>query len=261
LAGQRRRPATVIVTKGTVMLRLVLAILACLLLAEAARSAVVIGGTRVVFPGQARDVSVRVENKGAEPALVQVWIDDGDEASSPSTARAPFAITPPAFRIDPGQAHTLRIVHVGEAPPKEKEALYWLNVLEIPPKPGKAQGANVLQFAFRHRLKLFHRPEAMPPPTVRTAAALRWKLERDGDTDVLKVENPSPYHVSFNSVALVPASGASAPAQLGGGMVAPGAIMRFPLPGAAHGTEGGKVEFVTINDFGAVIPGSTALER
>ncbi|NID04301.1 fimbria/pilus periplasmic chaperone [Luteibacter jiangsuensis] len=243
------------------MLRLVLAILACLLLAEAVRGAVVIGGTRVVFPGQARDVSLKVENKGAEPALVQVWIDDGDETSSPATAHAPFAITPPAFRIDPGQAHTLRIVHVGEAAPKEKEALYWLNVLEIPPKPTTTQGANVLQFAFRHRLKLFHRPEAMPPPTVRTTAALRWKLERDGDTEVLKVENPSPYHVSFNSVALVPDKGASATATLRGGMVAPGATMRFPLPATARGAQGGKVDFVTINDFGAPIPGSTALER
>jgi len=243
------------------MLRPVLAILACLLLAGAARGAVVIGGTRVVFPGQARDVSLRVENKGGEPALVQAWIDDGDETSSPTTARAPFAITPPVFRIDPGQAHTLRIVHVGEAAPEEKEALYWLNVLEIPPKPGKAQGANLLQFAFRHRLKLFHRPETLQPPTARATAALRWKLEHDGDTDVLQVENPSPYHISFNSVAWVPAKGASAPARLGGGMVAPGASMRFPLPVAADSTREGKVDFVTINDFGAAIAGSASLER
>lgn len=243
------------------MLRLVLAILACLLLAEAARGAVVIGGTRVVFPDQARDVSLKVENKGTEPALVQVWIDDGDEASSPSTARAPFAIAPPVFRIDPGQAHTLRIVHVGDEAPTEKEDLYWLNVLEIPPKPAGAQGKNVLQFAFRHRLKLFHRPGSLPVPPERAAAGLRWTLERDGEAASLRVDNPSPYHVSFNAVALATAKGAEAPLALGGGMVGPGAAMRFKLPAKPRGVQDGKVDFVTINDFGAAIPGSAAIER
>lgn len=243
------------------MLRLVWALFAALFLAAAAHAAVVIGGTRVVFPGQARDVSLKVENKGGEPALVQVWIDDGDETSSPSTARAPFAVTPPVFRIDPGQAHTLRIVHVGEGAPKETEDLYWLNVLEIPPKPAEAQRKNVLQFAFRHRLKLFHRPESLPSPPAKAIEGLRWTLERDGEAASLKVDNPSPYHVSFNTVALATEKGATAPLALGGGMVGPGAAMRFKLPAKRHGVQGGKVDFVTINDFGAAIPGSAALER
>lgn len=221
--------------------------------APASHAAVVIAGTRVVFPAQARDVSLRVENKGSEPALVQAWIDDGDEASSPTTARAPFAITPPVFRIDPGKAHTLRIVHVGRDTPQEKEKLYWLNVLEIPPKPADAEGRNVLQFAFRHRLKLFHRPKDLSVLPERAAASLRWSVEREGGKLQLRVDNPSPYHVSFNAITL-PA------ADLGGGMVGPGATTRFALPDAARDIAKAKVSFVTINDFGAAIPGSAAVE-
>ncbi|NID15882.1 fimbrial biogenesis chaperone [Luteibacter yeojuensis] len=224
-----------------------------------AHAAVVIAGTRVVFPAQARDVSLKVENKGTEPALVQAWIDDGDEASSPSTARAPFAITPPVFRIDPGHAHTLRIVHVGDGKPKEREALYWLNVLEIPPKPAEAESGNLLQFAFRHRLKLFHRPKGLSTAPERAASDLRWSVERDGGKMRLRVDNPSPYHVSFQAVGLSPGGKGDAARDLGGGMVGPGASTRFSLPDAAGDIREGKVGFVTINDFGAAIPGSAAI--
>jgi chaperone protein EcpD len=206
----------------------------------------------VVYPAQARDVSLKVENKGSEPALVQAWIDDGDEASSPTTARAPFAITPPVFRIDPGQAHTLRIVHVGDDVPKEREKLYWLNVLEIPPKPGDADGKNILQFAFRHRLKLFHRPKGLSMSPERAAASLRWSVERDGGKARLRVDNPSPYHVSFNTVRL-------STDDLGGGMAGPEASIRFSVPDAAGDARNAKVDFVTINDFGAAIPGAAAV--
>lgn len=244
------------------MLRAIPAMGAVILLASAtpAYAAVVIAGTRVVFPAKARDVSLKVENKGNEPALVQAWIDDGDEASSPSTAHAPFAITPPVFRIDPGEAHTLRIVHVGEDTPKEREKLYWLNVLEIPPKPADAEGKNILQFAFRHRLKLFHRPTGLSMPQERAVSGLRWSVERDAGKARLRVDNASPYHVSFNAVGVSPEGKTSASHALGGGMVGPGASTRFSLADAASGLRDMKVDFVTINDFGAAIPGSAAVQ-
>jgi chaperone protein EcpD len=247
--------------KGTVMPRTLPALAAVFLIACAvhARAAVVIAGTRVVFPAQSRDVSLKVENKGGEPALVQAWIDDGDAASSPSTASAPFAITPPVFRIDPGQAHTLRIVHVGDDTPKEREKLYWLNVLEIPPKPAEAEGKNILQFAFRHRLKLFHRPKDLPSPPERAASGLRWSMEREGGKARLRVDNPSPYHVSFNAVELAVA-GKRPPLALGGGMVAPGASFGFGLDDGTGAVAGTRVDFATINDFGAVVRGSAAVE-
>ncbi|WP_448096441.1 fimbrial biogenesis chaperone [Luteibacter yeojuensis] len=224
-----------------------------------ARAAVVIGGTRVVFPAQSRDVSVRIENKGDDPALVQVWVDDGDELSTPSTARAPFAITPPLFRIDPGQRHALRIVHVGDENPRDREVLYWLNVLEIPPKASGASDKNVLQLAFRHRLKLFHRPQGLAEAPDRVASTLRWSIEQEADASHLRVANPSSYHVSFNSVQLRGSELDGKPVMLGGGMVKPGGSTRFSLPRSKPGTTFAKVAFVTINDYGAAIGGSAAI--
>lgn len=240
---------------------MILAIVLTLCGISAANAAVVIGGTRVVFPAQVRDVSLRLENKGDDPALVQVWVDDGDERSTPASAQAPFAITPPVFRIDPGNGHALRLVHVGDELPRDKEVLYWLNVLEIPPKASDVEGKNVLQLAFRHRLKLFHRPKGLPSSPDRAVATLRWSIEQGADGASLKVMNPSPYHVSFNAVDLHAGDGAGASVSLGGGMVAPGASLGFPLSKDRADSDTAKVAFVTINDFGATVRGSAAVGR
>ena len=225
----------------------------------AAHAAIVIGGTRIVFPAQAHDVSLRIENKGNDPALAQVWIDDGDERSTPSNARAPFAIAPPLFRIDPGHGHALRIVHVGDDTPRDREALYWLNVLEIPPKADAAEGKNVLQLAFRHRLKLFHRPKDLAVAVDRAASTLTWSIVREAGSARLRVENPSAYHVSFNAVSLHGRDPGSAPVSLGGGMVKPGGSTSFPLPTAQTAIDGASVSFATINDFGAVVNATATL--
>lgn len=223
-----------------------------------AHAAIVISGTRVVFPAASRDVSLKIQNKGGDPALVQAWIDDGDATSTPTTAKAPFAITPPVFRIDPAQGHSLRIVHVGDVLPTGRESLYWLNVLEIPPKSADAAAKNVLQLAFRHRIKLLHRPADLPGPPDTAPSTLRWSVERDNARLQVHVDNPSPYYVSFNAVTLPAAREGDVPLSLGGGMVEPGGHARFPAdaPGQRPVRE---VRFVTINDYGATIPGSAAI--
>lgn len=101
------------------------------------------------------------------------------------------------------QGHALRIVHVGDSAPRDRETLYWLNVLEIPPKAPEAEGKNVLQFAFRHRLKLFHRPAGLKSPPESAASMLRWTMDRKDKLISLRVDNPSPYYVSFHAIDVV----------------------------------------------------------
>jgi chaperone protein EcpD len=221
-----------------------------------ADASVVIGATRIVFPGASRDTAVRIENKGQEPALVQAWIDNGDDRSTPENAQAPFAITPPVFRIDPGRGHALRIVHVGEQPPTDKENLYWLNVLEIPPSPEAGKAANTLQFAFRHRLKLLHRPSGLSVASAEAPALLAWSVDHRGGAPMLSVSNPSPYVMSFNEVGIAAEGSAGKTLSLGGGMVAAHGQTTWPLPEGTSLLPGAAVTFATINDYGAVVPGT-----
>jgi chaperone protein EcpD len=207
-----------------------------------------------VFPGASRDIAVRIENKGQEPALVQAWIDDGDARSTPENAHAPFAITPPVFRIDPARGHALRIVHVGGRPPPDREVLYWLNVLEIPPSPDEGAAANTLQFAFRHRLKLLHRPSGLSMAPAGAPGLLTWSVERVGALFQLRVFNPSPYVISFNEVAIAASGTSSKTVSLGGGMALAKGQTSWPLPKDMLPTAAVAVTFTTINDYGAVIP-------
>src|ERR1700722_16635450 len=93
----------------------------CLLFAGvfAGRSeaSVVIGGTRVVYPAQDKEVTVKLTNEGNQPALVQVWLDDGDDKSTPDTAKGPFTVMPPVFRIDPSKGQAVHLVYTKEPLP------------------------------------------------------------------------------------------------------------------------------------------------
>jgi chaperone protein EcpD len=225
-----------------------IALAACSVAADAS---VVIGGTRVVFPAAGGEVTVRLNNNGAQPVLVEAWIDAGNPDSTPDTSRVPFLITPPLFRMNAGKGQSLRIVYTGQTLPTDRESLFWLNVLEIPPKPGTANGEaqNTLQFAVRSRLKLFFRPANLTGNPLTAASQITWSLARDGHGYALVAHNPTPYHVTFSKVSLEAGKAALATEA---GMVAPLSTLRLPLAEAAPApAPGAAVAFTTINDFGA----------
>ncbi|MGO4556929.1 molecular chaperone, partial [Stenotrophomonas sp. 2YAF22] len=164
------------------------------LFAQAADASVVIGGTRVVYPAQDKEVTLKFMNEGERATLVQVWLDDGDEQSTPDSAKAPFAVAPPVFRLDPNKQQTARILFTGATLPADRETLYWLNMLEIPPKTGGST-ANILQFAFRTRIKVFYRPPNLAGEPVLAHQKVRWSLHSASGGLVLRADNPTPYHV------------------------------------------------------------------
>lgn len=222
----------------------------------AALAAVTIAGTRVVYPAGQREVAVKLHNAGTQPALVQTWVDAGDPKESPDTSSAPFLVSPPVVRIEPGQGQTLRLVHSG-APPTEpsqggqREAVYWLNVLEIPPAADPAQTAqNQLQLAFRTRIKIFLRPAGLAGDPDEAARGLQWRVHRGGDGDwTLECTNPAAYHVSFGRVALS-ASGREYRFD-SAGMLAPRDRLRLPLSSLQQQPPAGtEVRYSYINDFG-----------
>ncbi|BBD80870.1 fimbrial biogenesis chaperone [Aerosticca soli] len=216
-----------------------------------AQANVLIGGTRVVFPAKDGEVTVRLTNDNDHPVLVEAWIDHGDPHATPETTDVPFLITPPLFRMEPKKEQNLRIVFTGAALPSDRESLFWLNVLEVPPKPGaQAAGQNVLQLALRSRLKLFYRPDGLPGNPLEAPGQLRWQLARDGTGHVLVAHNPTPYYLTLAEVSLA-AGGARWEAEPG--MVAPFSDLRLPLKTtqASPPTTGAEVSYTAIDDYGA----------
>ncbi|HEY4145419.1 fimbrial biogenesis chaperone [Pinirhizobacter sp.] len=228
-------------------------LLATGVLAGTSHAGVVINGTRVVYPAQDKEVTVKLTNDGTKPALVQVWLDDGDEKSTPDTAKVPFNITPPLFRMEPGKGQAVRVMYSKEALPTDRESLFWVNVLEVPPKAADGADRNLLQFAFRTRIKLFFRPPGLAADVSQAPTQLRWsaRLAANSKGVEVVVDNPTPYHVSFSTVGIK--SGEREFAAKTGGMVAPGAKASFVIEGlTAIPASGAQASFSTISDYGAV---------
>jgi P pilus assembly chaperone PapD len=227
------------------------ALLSLCLAIPAAHANVVIGATRVVFPAKDGEVTVRMTNDNTTPALIEAWIDRGDEHSTPDKVDTPFLITPPLFRIEAHKDQSLRIISTPASLPSDHESLFWLNVLEIPPKPTGTQvaGKNLLQFAIRSRLKLFYRPAQLSGDPLKAPALVTWKAVADGQGFALEVHNPTPYHVTIVQASL----------EIGGkpytsdaGMVDPAGTLRLKIKGLASAPAAGTpISYDIVNDYGA----------
>ncbi|HUA79544.1 MAG TPA: molecular chaperone [Dyella sp.] len=228
------------------------ALIALSLTAISANASVLIAGTRVVFPAQEGEVTVRLTNDNAYPALIEAWIDDGDPNSTPDKVNVPFLITPPLFRMESHKDQDLRIIATSPHLPSDRESLFWLNVLEVPPKPSGPQfeGKNTLQFAIRSRLKFFYRPANLAGDPNKAPAQVTWKAVADGQGYALEVHNPTPYHVTITKLSL---DVDGKPYSADPGMVDPLGTLRLKIKGLATApTTGTAITYAIVNDYGGV---------
>lgn len=209
-------------------------------------ASIVVSGTRVIYPSDSREVSVKVTNMGERPVLIQSWLDDGDMKSKPENIHVPFVLTPPFNRIDAGKGQTLRISQTDPTLPEDRETLFWLNVLEVPAKNKLLKETNYLQMAFRTRIKFFYRPAGLSGHASDTVKTMKW-YSRDGQ---ITASNLTPYYASLASITL-------GGKKVDGKMVAPFQSQTFNLSGKQGDTING--EFV--NDFGAIIDFSATLQE
>lgn len=223
----------------------------CLL--SSAYANVIIGGTRVIFPAQDGEVTVRLTNQNATPALVEAWIDSGDPKSTPDKVNTPFLITPPLFRMEPNRDQSLRILftHSAQPLPSDRESVFWLNVLEVPPKPSgpQFQGKNYIQLAIRSRLKLFYRPAGLAGDPQKAPNALSFKASSEGGAVVLVVHNPTPYYVTIGDITVDVGGTAH---KVDTGMVAPLSDLRLAVPDLKQAPSvSSAIKYDCINDYGA----------
>lgn len=130
-------------------------------------SSVTMLGSRIIYPGSAKNVDVQLKNNDDFPYVIQAWFDEGDINARPDAAsNIPFVIVPPVFRIQPKTGHIIRVVHNDNKNlPQDRESVYWFNVLQIPPANVADGGQqNKMLVTLRTRVKLFYRPSAISTP-------------------------------------------------------------------------------------------------
>ncbi|MDE9617641.1 fimbrial chaperone [Citrobacter freundii] len=218
---------------------------------------IVISGTRIIYHGEKNDVSVRLENKGTRPLLVQNWIDTGNDNVEPGTIKVPFNATPPVSRVEPQKGQTVKIMFTGaQKLPADRESVFWFNVLEVPPKADNKEAKSILQLAFRTRIKLFYRPQGIPDDASSAASKLKWSVKTVQGKAVLQASNPTPYFVSFNSCELN-VGGKKYPVEAG--MAEPLTQTTFNVKGLTGAVSAGNINYTSINDFGGITNGTASL--
>lgn len=221
-------------------------------LVASVQASVVMNATRYVYPADANEITVKVSNVGKVPALMQAWIDDGDAKATPETVDVPFNLTPPIARLDAGKSQTLRVNFTEGTLPADRETLFWLNILEVPPKPEGGSETSSLQLALRYRLKLFYRPKALKGSPDAAAEELAWSRSAGG----LTVRNESDFHVAINHLTV----------ESGGEIrefeplsIVPHASREVSITGDRLGASAATVHFQTINDYGGFVEHEAAL--
>ncbi|MEH4266995.1 molecular chaperone [Klebsiella aerogenes] len=211
-----------------------------------------LGGTRLVFDGSKDAASMTVTNSSVSDVwLMRFWVSQYGEKSDKEKAQdktsIPFAVTPPLYRLDPKSAVQLRVNRLSDNLPSDRESVFYLNNLAIPPKKGEKSYQKAvqsgLQFAVNTRIKLFYRPAALnDTQAVKSAPE---KLTVAVSDKSLVVNNPTPYFVTLTQLAV---NGKAVSTDIDT-MVSPFGSLRVNSP-VAHGT----FSYTTVDDRGMTTP-------
>ncbi|MCZ8624419.1 fimbria/pilus periplasmic chaperone [Escherichia albertii] len=161
-----------------------------------AHAGVVIYGTRIIYPAENKEVMVQLMNQGNRSSLVQAWIDDGDTSLPPEKIQVPFMLTPPVAKVGANSGQQIKIRIMPNRLPTNKESIFYLNILDIPPNSPEDEGKNALKFAMQNRIKLFYRPVGVASVNKETFKKLRVNNSSNG----LVIKNDSANWVTISDV-------------------------------------------------------------
>ncbi|EMT6577573.1 TPA: molecular chaperone [Providencia rettgeri] len=213
-------------------------------------ASLVLQGTRIIFPSDKKAVGIQLTNYSEQATLTQSWVDEGNLDSTPETTNAPFIVTPPMTKIAANDGVQLRIRFIGDKLPTNKESVFYLNVLDIAPKPKQINSANLLQFAIQTRIKVFYRPIALINKPDDSINNIQFHLAKDG----IIVNNPTPYFLSIANIYLANNESRSITKS---SMIAPFSSQIFPSTATIN--HGENITMIYIDDTGKQIQYQTKL--
>ncbi|EHQ8140121.1 fimbria/pilus periplasmic chaperone [Escherichia albertii] len=161
-----------------------------------AHAGIVIYGARIIYPAENKEVMVQLMNQGNRSSLVQAWIDDGDTSLPPEKIQVPFMLTPPVAKVGANSGQQIKIRIMPNRLPTNKESIFYLNILDIPPNSPEDEGKNALKFAMQNRIKLFYRPVGVASVNKETFKKLRVNNSSNG----LIIKNGSANWVTISDV-------------------------------------------------------------
>ncbi|MGL5522454.1 MAG: fimbrial biogenesis chaperone [Aeromonas veronii] len=155
-------------------------------------ASVVLNSTRYIYEMGKKNISFVAQNNHDVSFLTQVNILSGEGDDS-----VPFLVTPPLIKINEKSSQLFKVTYLGDVSKtkNDRETLYWLDVLAVPPMRKENESKNVINVAVKTRVKFFLRPEGLKVSTNEIPNNLKWFSENGS----LFIENKSPYYVTLSS--------------------------------------------------------------
>ncbi|MEQ5128252.1 molecular chaperone [Providencia alcalifaciens] len=167
-----------------------------LLLSSQTHASLILKKTRLIYLSDQKSANIQTINDSEQASLVQSWVDEGNIHSTPETTEAPFIVTPPVTKIAAHDGAQLRIRFIGGDLPQDRESVFYLNVLDISPKPQNKEGMNIIQLALQIRIKVFYRPAALASGVesfINNVSAFHSENQ-------LSIKNPTPYFLNISQL-------------------------------------------------------------
>lgn len=161
-------------------------------------ASVVLERTRIIFPANKNSISLQLFNDSEQSTLIQSWIDEGDISSTPETTTAPFIVMPPMNKIASQGGMELKLRQLDNTLPNDRESVFYLNVLDIAPKPKNTSNSNTLQLALQTRIKLFYRPIQLNG----NANTVFQSIQITKNGQYLEITNPTGYFFNISKLYL-----------------------------------------------------------
>lgn len=209
-----------------------------LTLSHQAMAAFVLNGTRFIYEGSKKSISMEVSNQSDSTFGGQVWIDNVSQ-SSDGVYMVP---SPPFFKVEAGRKQIVRLMNVNPALPADRESMFRINVQEIPPKPADTEGSS-LAIAMNTQVKLIYRPESL----VKGRQGAEAHLQAIYKGKQLWLKNPTPYWFAVTGLK-INGKQVDIPRVKQDGLAA-----LAPFSEADTGlSQSGKITVQAINDWGGI---------
>ncbi len=202
-----------------------------------------LGATRVIYRTDYKGVSLSVDNPNDYPVLVLSTVKNENYKEN-----TPFTITPPLFRLEPHQQSKIKIIMTGEPDYNDRESLYWLCAMGIPPKKDDLwvnESAHIdkssidVTVRVSQCIKILVRPRSLNGSSDEAATSVKWSVvDRK-----LKADNTTKYYININSLSVDHVKIKSPD------YIPPMSTKYYALP---EGIVGKNLEWDVINDPGGV---------
>ncbi|UYA60546.1 hypothetical protein NAL19_2415 [Pectobacterium sp. F1-1] len=165
--------------------------------------------SRVIFDAKNTIKSSILVNTNKYPVVVQLWVDDGEFNKKPEQTDTPFVVTPATARMEPLKLSEMKIIYSGDPQhlPTDRESLFWINILEIPPVNKKSQTENEVTLSMLTQIKLIYRPISLmikENDLLTKLDNIKVSLVKESDGVInLNFSNPEAYVASLTSVTLL----------------------------------------------------------